>query len=64
VDKRSEKCKIHDKIQYILTKLKWSQKSEFTIKIWDLRFKIEFNPRNKDKKNFENILYSIFFLYI
>lgn len=35
--------------------LEWSQKSEFTIKMWDLRFKIEFNPRNKDQKNIDNL---------
>lgn len=46
-----------------MSHLKWNQKSEFIIKIWDLRFKIEFNPRNKDKKNIDNILNSIFLIF-
>lgn len=52
------KCNIFEQSlkKKIMSHLKWNQKSEFIIKIWDLRFKIEFNPRNKDKKNIDNII--------
>ena len=61
------KCNIFEQSlkKCFMSYLKWNQKSEFIIKIWDLRFKMrfEFNPRNKDEKTLITYLIQ-YFLYL